>query len=667
MPSLDDVRERWRELQAPGAVEALAQACAARVVEHVYMEMHSRAHRPAPSPRAWRRLDAPAERMTRVGVDADGRPTIAETVHGEDVWGRDLLTWTDTSVELVELRDDALRKLEVTVFDGPRAVETIECDGMTRLDGRVSVGLTRYDYGAHDLPELALDVYESGAHRSWGPEPHWRWRAMRSLRARDGTTLLESIVPDDEQSQVAFGGDHEAALAEARAALAAGRWAARVMWDGRLLTPESDIPEPEVAFAGLAAPLADALVLARAGAGRVAFLDVIVSPFTDGDRASFIRAAAAGPDFRDRARAAVTEPGEVLALAHAETASTAKLDVLAAATPELLRRIRQALQASAPERLVSAFAVELARVLDARDWGEVEPGFLALVRRPRPELEAPSRTALGDQRVSAFMRTLTPASRPRRSAHVPDRAALASYLREQGLSSAEAERAAADAAWGIVLDSRGGGESRIGGRPVLPEAMPWPATGDKRPLSHLATIALAELPEVEGRDVLPAGGHLAFFADLSEEGELVEPIEPDGEGRDRVAVVHPPAGAPAHEPAPPDPEIALEEERVTPAARLQLRYVGGGFAMYKLGLDAVAEHVLSRVVWAVNGNRPEQLLGYPQVVQEDPRKDGDVAVLHLGDDALGGFLDAGDLLFYGATEDVRAGRWDRLTVSPSSC
>ena len=656
---LDDVRERWLQLQAPGAVEALHEACVARVDAYVYMEAYARAHDPAPSPKTWRRLDAPAERMTRVGVDADGRAVIAEQVDGERVWSRDLLAWTDAGVELVEGRGD----LRVTTFEGERAVETVVCDGGERLDGRPQVEVIRYEYGADPLPELALRVFESGAHRSWGPEPHWRWTAERFPRAQDGTALAESIVPDDSSAAVAYGGDHETALADARAAFDAGRWSSRVTWDGRLLTHEDDVPAPEKAYDGLAAPLADALLLAREGAGRLAFVDVIVSPFTDGDRATFLRAAAARPEFRDRARAAATEAAEVLGLAYADT----KLDVLSVAPPELLRRMRQALQASPPERLASAFAVDLARELDARDWGDVEPDFLALVRRPQPELDTPTRNALGGQRVNAFMRTLTPATRQRRSARVEDRAELATFLQEQGLSSAEAERAAADAVWGIVLKARGDGESRLGGRPVLPRDTPWPATGDGRPLSHLATIALAELPGVEGRDVLPADGHLAFFADLSQEGELVEPIEPESEGRDRVAVVHTPAGTEMHQPEPPDPEIALDETLVTPQARLQLRYVGFGYAMRTLGLDAVAEYVLGRVVWDVNGGVLDQLLGYPQVVQEDPRGDGDVAVLHLGDEALGGFLDAGDLLFYGAADDVRAGRWDRLTISPSSC
>jgi hypothetical protein len=30
-------------------------------------------------------------------------------------------------------------------------------------------------------------------------------------------------------------------------------------------------------------------------------------------------------------------------------------------------------------------------------------------------------------------------------------------------------------------------------------------------------------------------------------------------------------------------------------------------------------------------------------------------------------LDGGDLTFHAAPEDVRAGRWDRVTVTPTSC
>ena len=55
--------------------------------------------------------------------------------------------------------------------------------------------------------------------------------------------------------------------------------------------------------------------------------------------------------------------------------------------------------------------------------------------------------------------------------------------------------------------------------------------------------------------------------------------------------------------------------------------------------------------------------------QDDPREPGEVALLHIGhDDELEfDFLDAGDLTVHGAAADIAAGRWDRLTITPSSC
>ena len=62
------------------------------------------------------------------------------------------------------------------------------------------------------------------------------------------------------------------------------------------------------------------------------------------------------------------------------------------------------------------------------------------------------------------------------------------------------------------------------------------------------------------------------------------------------------------------------------------------------------------------------MLGHPTVVQWDPREPGQVSLLHIGyDEALRfEFLDGGDLTFYGDEDDVRAARWDRLTVSRES-
>jgi uncharacterized protein YwqG len=210
--------------------------------------------------------------------------------------------------------------------------------------------------------------------------------------------------------------------------------------------------------------------------------------------------------------------------------------------------------------------------------------------------------------------------------------------------------------------------SRLGGAPVLAEDQSWPHAED-RPLTHLATIALAELPAVEAREHFPADGFLSFFADLSEEGEFVEPIQPaDETGHELVAVIFTLADAPTHEPEPPGEPLG--EVRVTPTARLQLRHLGFGYGQRLFGLDALAEHAVERLIERVNGDARNQLLGYPWPVQDDPREPGQVVLLHVADDSEVGFgfdfMDAGDIHFLGTPEDIRARRWDQLTIWPNS-
>lgn len=203
-------------------------------------------------------------------------------------------------------------------------------------------------------------------------------------------------------------------------------------------------------------------------------------------------------------------------------------------------------------RLTVALATDLARELDARDWPGADAAFLAVVRAdslewvtgadedayvddedddedddendedgwgdpsglapgdrdepmeffasgPRGRFRA-SRAALGDERVDAFLATLAPSEGGPRidvaeDERVPDRRALAALLHGAGLPQTAAGQVAADAAWAIVLEPGGTGATRLGGLPVLPADTPWP-TADGRPLTHLATIALAELPHV---------------------------------------------------------------------------------------------------------------------------------------------------------------------------
>jgi uncharacterized protein YwqG len=54
------------------------------------------------------------------------------------------------------------------------------------------------------------------------------------------------------------------------------------------------------------------------------------------------------------------------------------------------------------------------------------------------------------------------------------------------------------------------GQSRVGGRPDMPAAADWPMWHGE-PLSFLAQINLAELPQVDCASLLPAHGVLSFF------------------------------------------------------------------------------------------------------------------------------------------------------------
>ena len=217
-----------------------------------------------------------------------------------------------------------------------------------------------------------------------------------------------------------------------------------------------------------------------------------------------------------------------------------------------------------------------------------------------------------------------------------------------------------DAAWGILLEPGGTGVSRLGGRPVLAVDQDWPATSDGRPLAHLATLCLDELP-----DVLPADGYLGFFVDLEDQDAVWEPIEPGDARGDRFAVIHTPGDAPTREPHGP----SLKERRVRPRARLQLRHVGFRYALHRFGIDEDGERILERIAERANGNNVHQLLGFPATVQDDPRTNDEVSLLHLVDDWQldFSFLDAGSVHFYAPADELRARRWQQVTLWTSTC
>ena len=212
--------------------------------------------------------------------------------------------------------------------------------GGARLDGRPMIEVTEH------RPGVVLRVYESGADRSWGgPErgPYWGWAATRLTYGDDGALLLEEYVTPVRRDGVADGQDVEAALAAAFEAYEREPYTTSMGWDGRLLTPEDPPADPERVLDGLAVPLADAIQAAiparrsarLPGGRRVA----------DGQRR---------PAGRSRARRRSTSRSATAALASlsgeqeliAAAFEGRALPWLDHASPELLRRLRVALQSS---------------------------------------------------------------------------------------------------------------------------------------------------------------------------------------------------------------------------------------------------------------------------------------------------------------------------------
>ena len=746
-PELDRARARWRALHAPGAVAALIAERRAAVATTVWRTEASEDHSPAPYwPQQLGRVAAhtlaaaPAGAdATRVGLDAAGRPVVAEAlfaVSGRPLWTH-LLTWGDGAAELVTPRgESACRELELYAVDGDGRATALLRLRAPDTGTEPFAEHVRFTYDEHGRPALALSLSGPGQDGAWG--------GSTTRFVHDDSGRLARVEHLAGGPPLAPGGDVEAAFAAALALRVPEDYDVRsLVWDGRFMAFEPELPAPEVALDGVAEPLAAAVRAALAAVADAvpepAFAVVDLLPAREGGRGyELVRAATAGRGGRDRARTVTEQPGAVLSMAYKNAADTATLDLLDAATPALRRALRAAVQAYriAPEQRAAAvaeLATELASALDFDPPPGVAPGFVALVRagdaggRPDASGFTPhggartypaARAGLGDDAVDAFLATLTgtppaglgalgaaeraaveallagadlparddglepllsePGYYARAEVAVPDRPTLAALLTALGMTPADATTAADDARWAIVLAPDGSGATRMGGRPVLPAGMAWPTAGG-RALTHLATLALDELPDVEGRDALPAAGHLAFFADLTEAGELYDQVHPDdAEGSDRMRVVHVAAGAPAHEPAPPaggpprdrrDPPALLAERRVRPTPRLQLRYVGDGWALRKLGIDAVGERVLERAVAAINGGVSHQLLGFPLVVQSDTRADAEEALLHIGANNDIGFsiLDGGDAMFTADRDELRAGRLDRITLLVGSC
>lgn len=215
------------------------------------------------------------------------------------------------------------------------------------------------------------------------------------------------------------------------------------------------------------------------------------------------------------------------------------------------------------------------------------------------------------------------------------------------------------AAWGLALLPGGNGRSTLGG---VPKAGPWPINNGFG-LTHLASIALEELPDAPTRSLLPRQGTLVFFADFSVENEGWGPADAS---EPVVEVLYLAPGATVVPAIPPDEArdrydvpVVLNERSVRFQPVLTLPF-----------LDEIGDALGDRYDdFAVEEDSPDHLLlGEPVYIQEDPRGPGEVSLLQVNWDEDLGFMwgDGGQISFYALPSDLEAGRWERVKAMPDS-
>lgn len=220
------------------------------------------------------------------------------------------------------------------------------------------------------------------------------------------------------------------------------------------------------------------------------------------------------------------------------------------------------------------------------------------------------------------------------------------------------ERLVDQARWAaaIVVRPKGTG-SRLGGPPRLPAGVEWPRSPVGR-LTHLVTIAFAEVPAFPGRDSLPADGTLVLLADLTEDAALWEPTTVGGD--DRVAVLFFAPGA------------AIEE--AAGRSRPSIRERGAGFEPFLAlpehaeGLSTAEEVAYGHLYDALLEVMPGHwLLGHPDYQLQAQFGPDERHLLHVGTAPLGvDYMDGGTLTLSGKAADLAARRWEALTVRPES-
>lgn len=166
-------------------------------------------------------------------------------------------------------------------------------------------------------------------------------------------------------------------------------------------------------------------------------------------------------------------------------------------------------------------------------------------------------------------------------------------------------RSAAKAILGIaqpalLLEPDDGGQSWVGGAPLLESGLDWPQH-DGRPLSHLATLKLHDLRRAWRGSSLPPKGQLAFF---------FGPVDEDGTMGEASTVIRSGPRAKLHT-HPPEDLVQFESVPVRPRLVLTL----------PVDLDEVvdqaaaeAAEVLFEELFGITGRR-HQVAGHPRWIQ----------------------------------------------------
>ncbi|MET7403439.1 DUF1963 domain-containing protein [Dactylosporangium sp. NPDC005572] len=215
----------------------------------------------------------------------------------------------------------------------------------------------------------------------------------------------------------------------------------------------------------------------------------------------------------------------------------------------------------------------------------------------------------------------------------------------------------------------------LGGEPALPDDVPWPVTGDGRPLYHLATVDCAAVG-------LPARGRMVFFVDealFDDDPDDADDADDDGPPAAEAArLVHVPAGTPVRPRATPARGNAYERTRLgarpgstAPAADHPLvrREFGDAATAPGHPLHALA---FARALASAGGEAEHRVGGHPSPLRRsvaydvggDPLAWQQLAQFDRSDPGIAWHGDDGVLLHWLIrADDLAAARFDRAVLT----